>query len=205
MPFSIDLCPNLPYNRGKEKTVEFKRREEGIIDSNEVEKKKFYQNLYVEYRKRMLNYSRRILGNEQDAEDAVQETFVNLYKHLNKLMGLKAEETKGYIFRAVHNVSISIVEQKKKTYASEDSELERYEAEINMEGDVLGNLSFDEMIEVAVSMDPEYGKMIRLKYEQGKSAKEIAQEIGRPIDSTRALMSRMILRMRKKLKGGDWL
>ena len=55
-----------------------------------------------------------ILKNIQQAEDVVQETFITLYKNLEKIQGLNTYELKSYILRIAKNKAIDSYRKNKR-------------------------------------------------------------------------------------------
>ena len=66
------------------------------VTNNDYEK---MEELYELYEQKIYYVAYSILNNIQQAEDAVQETFITLYKNLAKLYSLSTEELKRYILR----------------------------------------------------------------------------------------------------------
>ena len=61
------------------------------VTNNDYEK---MEELYELYEQKIYYVAYSILNNIQQAEDAVQETFITLYKNLEKLHSLSTEELK---------------------------------------------------------------------------------------------------------------
>ena len=57
--------------------------------------------LFSMYYKVMMSNALRILGNQYDAEDAVQAAGVALYKHIGKIGELDSRETCSYVILTV--------------------------------------------------------------------------------------------------------
>ena len=67
--------------------------------------------LYNLYVKAMLNVSFRIVNDRDEAEDVIQEAFVNVFKNINKYRG---ESTFGaWVKRIVVNASINVLKKRK--------------------------------------------------------------------------------------------
>ena len=76
------------------------------MDENIVERCKAgdsgaFRQLYDEYGQMMLRTALRMLGNRQDAEDAVQSAFIKLYHSISRFEGRSALST--YLFRILMN------------------------------------------------------------------------------------------------------
>ena len=68
--------------------------------------------VYDLYQRAMFNTAIRICGNESDAEDALQEGFVNAFKHMDKYRG---ESTFGaWLKRIIINKSLSTLKKSKQ-------------------------------------------------------------------------------------------
>lgn len=68
--------------------------------------------------RRVLRVALRLLNNPQDAQDAAQEVFLRLYKHLGRL-----DDERGYeawLFRVTVNVCRDIGRQRRRSVALED-------------------------------------------------------------------------------------
>ncbi|MGQ0513269.1 sigma factor, partial [Bacillus sp. D-CC] len=70
------------------------------VTNNDYEK---MEELYELYEQKVYYVAYSILNNIQQAEDSVQETFITLYKNLEKLHSLSTEELKRYIFPVAIN------------------------------------------------------------------------------------------------------
>ncbi|AXR15238.1 RNA polymerase subunit sigma [Bacillus thuringiensis] len=92
------------------------------VTNNDYEK---MEELYELYEQKIYYVAYSILNNIQQAEDAVQETFITLYKNLEKLHSLSTEELKRYILRIAKNKAIDSYRKNKR----HETFLEEYERE----------------------------------------------------------------------------
>ncbi|KRG16461.1 RNA polymerase sigma factor [Virgibacillus soli] len=72
------------------------------------------EELYELYEQKVYSVAYSILNNIQQAEDAVQETFITLYHHLEKIGNLNTEELKRYILRIAKNKAIDSYRKNKR-------------------------------------------------------------------------------------------
>ncbi|WP_436865194.1 RNA polymerase sigma factor [Bacillus fungorum] len=93
------------------------------VTNNDYEK---MEELYELYEQKIYYVAYSILNNIQQAEDAVQETFITLYKNLEKLHRLRTEELKRYILRVAKNKAIDSYRKNKR----HETFLEEYEKSI---------------------------------------------------------------------------
>ncbi|MDR4986292.1 RNA polymerase subunit sigma [Bacillus cereus] len=83
------------------------------------------EELYELYEQKIYYVAYSILNNIQQAEDAVQETFITLYKNLEKLHSLNTQELKRYILRIAKNKAIDSYRKNKR----HETFLEEYQRE----------------------------------------------------------------------------
>jgi len=77
-----------------------------------------FERIMTQCERRVLRIALRLLNNPQDAQDAAQEVFLRLYKHLDRL-----DETRGYepwLFRVTVNVCRDIARSRRRTIGLED-------------------------------------------------------------------------------------
>lgn len=76
----------------------------GDIDSFEA--------LIENYQTKAYNIALRILGNEEDAKDAVQDAFIKIYRSLSKFRGDSSFYT--WVYRIVTNTCYDLIKKRKK-------------------------------------------------------------------------------------------
>ncbi len=77
-----------------------------------------FERIMTECERRVLRIALRLLNNPQDAQDAAQEVFLRLYKHLDRL-----DETRGYeawLFRVSVNVCRDMGRTRRRSVALEE-------------------------------------------------------------------------------------
>jgi RNA polymerase sigma-70 factor (ECF subfamily) len=72
------------------------------------------EELYELYEQKIYFVAYSVLNNIQQAEDAVQETFITLYQNLEKLRSLNTQELKRYILRIAKNKAIDSYQKNKR-------------------------------------------------------------------------------------------
>lgn len=81
-----------------------------LID-DESEKLRF-EEIYYSYHKRMYLVAKKILGNNEDAEDAVQVSLLNLARHMDRVPTGNEQVLNAYIFTTVRNTALSMPRKK---------------------------------------------------------------------------------------------
>ncbi len=77
----------------------------------EAEKEKF-KLIYQEYRKRMKSYAMRFLKNEEDAEDALQDSFEKLIRVLDRIKDPISDDTAALLTVILKNTCLDILRRR---------------------------------------------------------------------------------------------
>lgn len=85
------------------------------LDSTEFER------LFREYFNALMAFSRRILGNEDDAREVVHQVFVKLWEMRDEID--ISTSLKSYLFTSVHNRSLNMIRDRKKFSSEEVPEI----------------------------------------------------------------------------------
>ena len=93
-----------------------------IDDEDDREK---FEMLCNEYRKRMVYIAYSALGNNEDAEDAVHDTFIKIARNMNSIGDPKSNEALSYVLKATKNTAINL--SKKNTTRNKHIHLEDVE------------------------------------------------------------------------------
>jgi len=144
--------------------------------------------LYEHYLKTIYGYCLRMLINQQDAEDAVQTIFLNLYRNITKF-NFKARFTT-YIFSITRNVCYDMVKQRKNM--NED---------LNIAKNMSGNTpDYNQDLSKAISKLPERTRECFILFAvEGYPQDEIAEVLDIKTGTVKAL----IFQARQKLV--SWL
>lgn len=72
-----------------------------------------FRRLLHDYQQALYWHIRHIVTNHEDAEDALQETFLRAYRHIDKLR--EAASEKSWLYRIATNEALRLVENRKMT------------------------------------------------------------------------------------------
>lgn len=72
-----------------------------------------FRRLLHEHQQALYWHIRHIVGNHEDAEDALQETFLRAFRHLDKLR--EATSEKAWLYRIATNEALRLVEARRTT------------------------------------------------------------------------------------------
>ena len=169
-----------------------------IIDRCKIGDKQAQQQLYQLYARPMFTVSVRILQNRQEAEDILQEAFVDMF---TKLHTFRAESSFGAWFkRIVVNKSINAV-KKKKILTSDIDEMNVEDADNTHEEDDAAFPYSVQQVQKAIALLPEgYRLVFTLYMLEGCSHQEIADELGITASTSKSQFNRSKKKIRELLK-----
>jgi len=162
-----------------------------------------FRTILYEYQDRVYNQAFRMLGNQEDAEEAAQDIFLKVFNSLEEFRGESKIST--WIYKITSNVCISRLRKKQLDIRSMDEPLG--EDDGASLGDVLhdGSAGADEMLETeemkeyirakVCELPPDWAMALSLYHFDDKSYDEIADVMGIP----KATVATYIFRGRKKL------
>lgn len=135
-----------------------------------------------------------ITGNEEDAKDAFQETFLRLVRSQNKIMS--EEHLKAWLIRVVTNCAKTAVSSpwNRKTQGLSGKE---------SEGEAVRGAGENHLLLELQSLPEKYSVVLYLYYYEGYSVKEIGSLLGKNENSIKTLLSRGKSLLRKELEGGE--
>lgn len=158
--------------------------------------------LYVRYRRRILNFLYRLTGNREVAEDLTQETFIRVVRHLPGYR--PTGSVGGWIYRIAKNVAFNWFRHKKVTaevpldqpFSSEEEEgalsiAERIADPGPDPAEQAARTGLEKAVQAALSeIVLPYREAVILCDIQGSSYKEAAEILGCPIDTVASRLAR---------------
>jgi len=146
--------------------------------------------LLSKYNRKIFKTAYRILGEEASAEDALQETLLNVYRGLPRFRGDSKIST--WISRITVNVCLGMLRKGKNVqYVDiEDDSARDLPAEVSPETDPLEYTSVEELrsliAETFDRMSEKQGVVVRLHDLEGHTIQEIAEIIGCPVGTVKS-------------------
>jgi RNA polymerase sigma-70 factor (ECF subfamily) len=156
----------------------------------------FIIKLYDKYREGMLKLAFSKLNDWHEAEDAVEEAFINAAKNYEKIADSEEYEIKKYLVKTVINTSYKILDKNKRNDYGNMDTIEEYSPYVDSaEETALLCISYDELKSSVDELSPRYKLILNMK-SIGYSNKEIAEELNVKSGTVRV----MLLRIRSSLK-----
>jgi len=145
---------------------------------------------YTQYNRRIFNTAYRILGEEASAEDALQETLLNVFRGISNFRGDSKVST--WISRITINVCLGMLRKgKNRQFVElEDESARDLPAEATPFTDPLTHTSLQELKslvqETFERMSEKQGIVVRLHDMEGHTIQEIARIIGVPVGTVKS-------------------
>lgn len=156
------------------------------LESNED--KEIFTKIYEQYRPLMERTATRILKEPSDIEDAVQNAFVQIICHFDKIYEIPREELPFWIISIVKNEARAILRKNSRTVSLED-----WDGFAEHIDDISG---YTELVDLFTRLPETYRSVLELKMLHGYTDKEIAKRVGisETAVSSRATRGRTLLR-----------
>lgn len=170
-----------------------------MIESGEDKRK--FEKLYKEYRQIMFYIANRILRDEYLSEDVVHQSFIRIMKNLDKIGEVESRKTKAFVIVVVENIAIDFYRKRSKENRVSFDEVEIYISDVIEED----NLVLSHIEEAILKLPINYSSVLRLKYSQGYSNKEIADILSISEANVRQRISRGKKKLQEILsEGGEF-
>lgn len=161
---------------------------------SEEDRQKFIE-IYEKYHVQMEQTAMRILRNQHDAEDAMQNAFIQMIRHFEKVSEIPCEELRFWSISIVKNEALILLRKKRKVVELEDWDGVAAAADSVTE--------YKEVVELFTRLPATYRAVLEMKMLLGYSDREIAEKLGlsETAVSTRASRGRALLRKIAKKAG----
>jgi RNA polymerase sigma-70 factor, ECF subfamily len=166
-----------------------------------------FSRLVEAYSGKLYRLALKMLGNQQDAEDILQETFLKAYRHLNSFDGRSSLST--WLYRIATNEALMKLRQKRPEIVSIDEPVETMEGEQEpvqivdwccLPEDELTSAEVRAYIDAAVERLPESLQVVFLLRDiEDLSTLETAQALNLSEEAVKTRLSRARMRLREEL------
>ncbi len=171
------------------------------------EEREKFEELYLQYERKMYAVALKILKNQEDAEDVVYESFQAVIKNIEKIGDTDCHKTWNYIVTIVKNNAISLYRRKKsRTVISTQDEnfLEKeMVSDLDVEMRILQDEEQEMLVKAILELPERYRYVLYFYYYQELSYREIAESLNLTEANVRQIAKRAKKLMREKLQGWD--
>lgn len=149
------------------------------------------EQIYKRYNQIMYQAAYRILADSYQAEDVVSQTLFKIIDYLDEIRKLSKARTKAYIITMTENTAIDYYRKRNREQVQDIIKIECFQ---NSTVDSYGE---NDVLDAINSLTVNYSTILRLRYSQGYSDKEIAEMLGITQENVRT----RVKRAKKKLEG----
>lgn len=167
-----------------------------------------FGDLVRRYQDRLFNSVIRVVDNPDDAQDVVQDAFVNAYQSLASFKG--DAEFFTWLYRIAFNTAVSLRRRRRATVSLEtgrdgESAIDPQDQSLESRPGVALERSEDEsIVQTALNrLSGEHRIVLVLKDIEGMKYEQIAEAIGVPIGTIRSRIHRARLELRELLDAGN--
>ena len=171
-----------------------KLKDEQIVELVCNKDKELYVHIIKRYQDKLIRYASYLTGDEQDAADIVQESFIKVYINLNGFNTKK--KFSSWVYRIVHNEAINLVGKKKKSILLYENA--HFDSGINIEEDLIKKELKLHANSCLRQMQKIYSEPLALYFLEGKSYEEISDilripvgTVGTRINSAKVIMQKI--------------
>lgn len=154
--------------------------------------KKFFEEIFKTYHLRMLHIANSILHNPDDAEDAIQNAFINVAKNIEKIQELNEHDQFSYLYKIAQNSAIDIARKrngKEIKYSFEENTYKEITDNTFIESLEIKN-NYDAVIAAIKDLDDIYRIVIHFHFINGYSTAEIAKILGIKVSTVKQRLVR---------------
>lgn len=149
--------------------------------------------LYRLYRAPMCRLALRVLGNDQDAEDAVHDAFESISRNLGKLSEPESRKSRGYVMVVTERKAIDLLRVRK---SRESVELDEDSVGIDFPAADGGGLAA-----CMAKLPARYREILLLRFVYGYSMRETAELMDIPLTTVGKLSQRAKERLYELCRG----
>lgn len=156
------------------------------------------------YKNQLLNFIYRFLGNTEESEDLVQETFLRVYR--NRTAYKKVAKFSTWIYTIAGNLAKTELRKRKRRRFFSISELGYNEKDYdisddayNPERDVDSRMKEEIIHQQIMSLSPKFRQVILLRDVQQLSYEEISKIVNIPLGTVKSRVNRGRLKLQDKL------
>jgi RNA polymerase sigma-70 factor (ECF subfamily) len=164
----------------------------------------FINKLYVKHNKEFYNIAMSILQNKNDAQDAVQESYLKIIDNIQKINKLSCPETIPYCVVIVKNASRDILRKRSKLVFSEDLEFLHDEETPDAEDEYVKKAQTKAMLDTLDALQDKDRAIIRLRYGNGFSYKKIGELLEMNESAVNKRTQRALLKLRDIMTAKSW-
>lgn len=158
--------------------------------------------IYDLYSPKLYAYAYRLLGDSDQAEDCVAETFHRCLSAMRSGGGPQ-DHLQAYLYRIAHNYITDVYRRQPPPPLNLEEDL--HQADTDTEGEAFQAMGRQQVMAALARLTDEQRQVITLKFYEGWENAEIAEALQKPIGAVKSLQVRAIGALRRMLISTDEL
>lgn len=165
----------------------------------------FIAEIYSKYRAPMYQKALSLLHNSHDAEDAVETAMLKLIDRIELLRGCNRASLRSYLISCAKNAAIDRLRRNFHQYSFDDvqARIEAIPSERDVDAGLLRASQANAMADALLRMPERERELLRMKYYEELSDREIAEVLGIRCGSIRTCLMRARRRLGEILKEAE--
>ena len=159
---------------------------------------KLFEDMFLSYRKQMVTFAVTILGNEDDAQDAVGDVFLRIaQKNWDVVRDIKNEtDLRNYLLKATKNTSLNKIKTKKKENVSLDTIIEYDMEDIEDLSDdtflelICNKYEYDKVVQAIKLLNEKYRDAMYCHYVMEMTVLQTAKSLNQTLSATKQQLVR---------------
>jgi len=204
----FDKPASYPLMTVKHSNYCFLHTEEQLVEALQSGSQQAFSDLVTQYQERVLNTALGFVPNLQDAEDIVQDVFIEIHRSINNFKG--ASKLSTWVYRITVSKSLEFLRHRKRKKRSaffqsliglEDLEVGAVSDSFNHPGIQLEQQERARVLFAAIDTLPESQRTaFTLSQVEGLSNKEVAAVMEQSVSAVESLLHRARKNLQKKLR-----
>ena len=158
---------------------------------SEADRSKF-EKLYRLHRDLMFGVAYRLTENREDAEDALQQAFLSILDHMDKVADPKSAKTRGFLIIITEHKALDILRKRNRDITTENADM--------LSGITVAPPEETPLAAAMAKLPAQYRELLLLRYYHGFSVREIARTFERKPDAVQKQLTRAKQALRKAME-----
>ena len=181
--------------------MEFKLTDEQLLELIQLDKDSGFRSLMHQYQEQTYWHIRRMVTTHEDADDVVQNTFIKVFRNLDKFKGDSKLYT--WIYRIATNESLTFLKKRKRRYSESIDESEN-----NIENNLVADDYFDGdnvqlLLQKAIVTLPDKQKAVfNLRYYEEMPYSDMSDILETSVGALKASYHHAVKKIEEYIKNG---
>lgn len=159
-----------------------------LIDTEED--KIAFEHIYYTYRKRMFCIAKKILENNEDAEDAVQNALLGIAKTMQTVPTGDEKELQAYLYTVARNSALALLPVKKKREQETPISQDFPDPAMDLFDLLTLQEDYKMLLKIISALPIQYKEVVVLRYVSGLPPRKIAELLHRKIGTINQQLTR---------------